>query len=171
MVMEAPGGLMTSASARKRPVHPVLWGPAGGVVASAHVAELAGAAHIITMDIGGTSTDISVIRNGVPAITRDAKLENIPVRLPVIDIHAIGAGGGSIAWIDDGGALRVGPMSAEAVPGPACYAQGGTRPTISDANLVLGRLGGATRPGGSLQLDAHAAHQAGPGPVARPLGH
>ena len=157
MVMEASGGLMTVASARRKPVHTVLSGPAGGVVASAHVAELAGAAHIITMDIGGTSTDISVIRNGVPAITREAKLENIPVRLPVIDIHAIGAGGGSIAWIDDGGALRVGPMSAEAVPGPACYRRGGTRPTTTDANVVLGRLGAETRLGGEMTLDVEAA--------------
>jgi N-methylhydantoinase A len=170
MVMEASGGLMTVASARKKPVHTVLSGPAGGVVASAHVAELAGAAHIITMDIGGTSTDISVIRNGAPAITREAKLENIPVRLPVIDIHAIGAGGGSIAWIDDGGALRVGPMSAEAVPGPACYRRGGTRPTTTDANVVLGRLGPQTRLGGEMTLDVAAAERAVSEAIARPLG-
>ncbi|HEY3077453.1 MAG TPA: hydantoinase/oxoprolinase family protein, partial [Burkholderiales bacterium] len=170
MVMEASGGLMTVASARKKPVHTVLSGPAGGVVASAHVAELAGAAHIITMDIGGTSTDISVIRNGVPAITREAKLENIPVRLPVIDIHAIGAGGGSIAWIDDGGALRVGPMSAEAVPGPACYRRGGTRPTTTDANVVLGRLGPQTRLGGEMTLDVEAAQRAVHDAIAKPLG-
>jgi N-methylhydantoinase A len=169
MVMEASGGLMTVASARKKPVHTVLSGPAGGVVASAHVAELAGVAHIITMDIGGTSTDISVIRNGVPAITREAKLENIPVRLPVIDIHAIGAGGGSIAWIDDGGALRVGPMSAEAVPGPACYRRGGTRPTTTDANVVLGRLGPQTRLGGEMTLDLEAAERAVMEAIAKPL--
>lgn len=169
-VMEASGGLMTIASARRKPVHTVLSGPAGGVVASAHVAKLAGVAHIITMDIGGTSTDISVIRNGVPAITRDAKLESIPVRLPVIDIHAIGAGGGSIAWIDDGGALRVGPMSAEAVPGPASYRRGGTRPTTTDANLVLGRLGSETRLGGEMTLDLEAAQRAIHDAVARPLG-
>src|SRR5688572_24829508 len=170
MVMEASGGLMTVASARRKPVHTVLSGPAGGVVASAHVAELAGAAHIITMDIGGTSTDISVIRNGVPAITREAKLESIPVRLPVIDIHAIGAGGGSIAWIDDGGALRVGPMSAEAVPGPACYRRGGTRPTTTAANVVLGRLGPQTRLGGEMTLDVEAAHFAIEAAIAKPLG-
>ena len=169
-VMEASGGLMTVASARKKPVHTVLSGPAGGVVASAHVAQLAGVAHIITMDIGGTSTDISVIRNGVPAITREAKLENIPVRLPVIDIHAIGAGGGSIAWIDDGGALRVGPMSAEAMPGPACYRRGGTRPTTTDANVVLGRLGPQTRLGGEMTLDVEAAERAVHDAIARPLG-
>ncbi|WP_281061980.1 hydantoinase/oxoprolinase family protein, partial [Mesorhizobium sp. M1C.F.Ca.ET.196.01.1.1] len=106
---------MSLDSARIKPVHTVLSGPAGGVVASAHVAQLAGIPDIITMDIGGTSTDISLIRNGRPEITRSASLETVPIRLPVIDINAIGAGGGSIAWIDDGGALRVGPMSAEAV--------------------------------------------------------
>ncbi|TGR16782.1 hydantoinase/oxoprolinase family protein, partial [Mesorhizobium sp. M1C.F.Ca.ET.196.01.1.1] len=115
MVMDAAGGLMSLDSARIKPVHTVLSGPAGGVVASAHVAQLAGIPDIITMDIGGTSTDISLIRNGRPEITRSASLETVPIRLPVIDINAIGAGGGSIAWIDDGGALRVGPMSAEAV--------------------------------------------------------
>ena len=170
MVMEASGGLMTIASARKKPVHTVLSGPAGGVVASTHVAQLAGVRHIITMDIGGTSTDVSVIRDGVPAITRDAKLENIPVRLPVIDINAIGAGGGSIAWIDDGGALRVGPISAEAVPGPACYRRGGTRPTTTDANMVLGRFGPDTRLGGEMTLDAEASHRAVRDAIAVPLG-
>jgi N-methylhydantoinase A len=106
----------------------------------------------------------------VPAITHEAKLETIPVRLPVIDIHAIGAGGGSIAWIDDGGALRVGPMSAEAVPGPACYRRGGTRPTTTDANVVLGRLGPDTRLGGEMTLDAEAAQRAIHDAIAGPLG-
>ena len=170
MVMEASGGLMTVESALAKPVHTVLSGPAGGVVAGAHFAALVEADTIITMDIGGTSTDISLIRNGRPETTRSARIGQIPIRLPVIDINAIGAGGGSIAWIDDGGALRVGPMSAEAVPGPACYGQGGTRPTISDANLVLGRLDGETRLGGTLQLDAEAARRAVQDHVATPLG-
>ncbi|MFZ4807949.1 MAG: hydantoinase/oxoprolinase family protein [Hyphomicrobiaceae bacterium] len=170
MVMEAAGGLMTVASARARPVHTVLSGPAGGVVASGHVAAMAGVTDIITMDIGGTSTDISLIRNGRPEITRSAKLERIPIRVPVIDINAIGAGGGSIAWIDDGGALRVGPQSAEAVPGPACYGRGGEQPTVTDAALVLGRLGGATRLGGELTLDLEAARRVVSRVVASPLG-
>jgi len=170
MVMEAAGGLMTVDSARARPVHTVLSGPAGGVVAGAHFASLIGADTIVTMDIGGTSTDISLIRNGRPHTTRQARIGHIPIRLPVIDINAIGAGGGSIAWIDEGGALRVGPLSAEAVPGPACYGQGGTRPTVTDANLVLGRLGRETRLGGSLELDAAAAHAAIEAHVAAPLG-
>jgi N-methylhydantoinase A len=170
MVMEAAGGLMTVESARARPVHTVLSGPAGGVVASGHVASLANVENIITMDIGGTSTDISLIRNGRPEITRSAKLEQIPIRVPVIDINAIGAGGGSIAWIDDGGALRVGPQSAEAVPGPACYGRGGDRPTVTDAALVLGRLGAATRLGGDMTLDLEAARRVVARDIAEPLG-
>jgi len=170
MVMEAAGGLMTVETALAKPVHTILSGPAGGVVAGAHFAGLAGAGNVITMDVGGTSTDISLIRNGRPETTRQARIGQIPIRLPTIDINAIGAGGGSIAWIDDGGALRVGPMSAEAVPGPACYGRGGTRPTTSDANLVLGRLGSETRLGGSLRLDAGAARKAIETHVARPLG-
>jgi N-methylhydantoinase A len=170
MIMEAAGGLMTVETALAKPVQTVLSGPAGGVVAGAHFAELAGAANVITMDVGGTSTDISLIRHGRPETTRQARIGQIPVRLPTIDINAIGAGGGSIAWIDDGGALRVGPMSAEAVPGPACYGRGGTRPTTSDANLVLGRLGSLTRLGGHMRLDPEAARKAIETHVARPLG-
>src|SRR5262245_56992881 len=170
MVMEAAGGLMTVETALAKPVHTILSGPAGGVVAGAHFAALPGAGNVITMDVGGTSTDISLIRNGRPETTRAAKIGQIPIRMPTIDINAIGAGGGSIAWIDDGGALRVGPMSAEAVPGPACYGRGGSRPTISDANLVLGRLGSETRLGGRMRLDAGAARAAVETHIAGPLG-
>ncbi len=170
MVMEASGGLMTVASARAKPVHTVLSGPAGGVVASAHVARLSGFADIITMDMGGTSTDISLVLDGSPQVTREAGLAGTPIRIPVIDINAIGAGGGSIAWIDEGGALRVGPRSAEAVPGPACYGRGGSEPTVTDANLVLGRLGGDTRLGGELTLDTEAASRAIADRIAHPLG-
>ena len=169
MIMEASGGLMTVATARKRPVRTVLSGPAGGVVASAHVAARSGFADIITMDMGGTSTDISLILGGQPQVTREASLERTPIRIPVIDINAIGAGGGSIAWIDEGGALRVGAMSAEAVPGPACYGRGGTEPTVTDANLMLGRFGGDTRLGGELALDEGAARRAIKR-IADPLG-
>ena len=170
MIMEASGGLMTVATARERPVHTVLSGPAGGVVASAHVAALSGFADIITMDMGGTSTDISLILGGEPQVTREASLERTPIRIPVIDINAIGAGGGSIAWIDEGGALRVGPQSAEAIPGPACYGRGGTSPTVTDANLVLGRFGGETKLGGDLTLDVEAAVRAITEHIAEPLG-
>lgn len=170
MVMEAAGGVMTVPAARDKPVHTVLSGPAGGVVAASHVAAACGVADLITMDIGGTSTDISLIRGGRPAITREARLEDMPIRLPVVDINAIGAGGGSIAWIDDGGALRVGPRSAEAVPGPACYRRGGAQPTVSDANLVLGRLGTDTRLGGDMTLDLEAARRVISDTIATPLG-
>jgi N-methylhydantoinase A len=170
MVMEASGGLMTVATAREKPVHTVLSGPAGGVVASAHVAALSGFADIITMDMGGTSTDISLVLDGRPQVTREASLAGTPIRIPVIDINAIGAGGGSIAWIDEGGALRVGPQSAEAVPGPACYGRGGTEPTVTDANLVLGRLGPGTRLGGELALDGEAASRVIALRIAGPLG-
>ena len=170
MVMEASGGLMTVATARDKPVHTVLSGPAGGVVASAHVARLSGFDDIITLDMGGTSTDISLVLGGVPQVTREASLEGAPIRIPVIDINAIGAGGGSIAWIDEGGALRVGPRSAEAVPGPACYGRGGTEPTVTDANLVLGRFGADTRLGGELALDPDAAARAIQDCIAAPLG-
>src|SRR6266436_3869751 len=170
MVMEASGGLMTLASAREKPVHTVLSGPAGGVVASAHVARLSGFTDIITMDMGGTSTDISLVLDGRPQVTREASLAGTPIRIPVIDINAIGAGGGSIAWIDEGGALRVGPQSAEAVPGPACYGRGGIEPTVTDANLVLGRLGPDTRLGGELALDGEAAARAIADHIAGPLG-
>jgi N-methylhydantoinase A len=170
MVMEASGGLMTVASARAKPVHTVLSGPAGGVVASAHVAGLSGFADIIAMDMGGTSTDISLVLDGRPQVTREASLAGTPIRIPVIDINAIGAGGGSIAWIDEGGALRVGPHSAEAVPGPACYGRGGAEPTVTDANLVLGRLGSNTRLGGELALDGTAAARAIADRIAGPLG-
>ncbi len=168
--MEASGGLMTVATACEKPVHTVLSGPAGGVVASAHVAQLSGFAEIITLDMGGTSTDISLILGGRPQVTREASLEGAPIRIPVIDINAIGAGGGSVAWIDEGGALRVGPKSAEAVPGPACYGRGGVEPTVTDANLVLGRFGADTRLGGELALDAEAAARAISERVAGPLG-
>ena len=170
MVMEASGGLMTVATARAKPVHTVLSGPAGGVVASAHVAALSGFGDIITLDMGGTSTDISLVLDGRPQVTREAALAGTPLRIPVIDINAIGAGGGSVAWIDAGGALRVGPMSAEAVPGPACYGRGGAEPTVTDANLVLGRLGAETRLGGELALDPEAASRAVQDRIAAPLG-
>ena len=170
MVMDAAGGLMSLESAREKPVHTVLSGPAGGVVAAAHVAASAGVADIITMDIGGTSTDISLIRGGRPEITRSASLETVPIQLPVIDINAIGAGGGSIAWIDAGGALRVGPMSAEAVPGPVCYGRGGDRPTVTDANIVLGRFDAGSRLGGTLALDAEGAARVIARDIAEPLG-
>lgn len=140
MVIESSGGIMSSQSARENPVHTVLSGPAGGVIASQFFGKVLGIDHMITLDMGGTSTDISVIKKD-PIITTEGSIEGYPLKIPMIDIHTIGAGGGSIAWIDEGGALRVGPQSAEANPGPACYNRGGILPTVTDANLILGRLG------------------------------
>ena len=157
LVIESSGGVMTAHSAREKPVHTVLSGPAGGVIASHVVGDVVGQKKLITLDMGGTSTDISVIK-GEPTITTEGSIEGYPLRIPMIDIHTIGAGGGSIAWLDEGGALRVGPLSAEAVPGPACYGRGGDVPTVTDANLILGRLGKTL--GNELTLNTDLARKA-----------
>lgn len=157
MVIESSGGIMTAQAAREKPVHTVLSGPAGGVIASHFLGKLLGSDMLITLDMGGTSTDISVIKEN-PILTTEGSIERYPLKIPMIDIHTIGAGGGSIAWVDEGGALRVGPRSAEADPGPACYQRGGTLPTVTDANLILGRLG--TRLGKDMILDADKAKNA-----------
>ncbi len=153
MIMESSGGVMTAKAAREKPVYTVLSGPAGGVVASTFIGELTGFQNLITIDMGGTSTDISLILNGQPILTSEGNIEGIPIRVPIIDINAIGAGGGSIAWIDEGGALKVGPQSAEAVPGPACYDQGGEEPTITDANVIFGRIDPNYFLGGDMKLN------------------
>lgn len=156
MVIESSGGIMSSQSARENPVHTVLSGPAGGVIASQFFGKVLGIDHMITLDMGGTSTDISVIKKD-PIITTEGSIEGYPLKIPMIDIHTIGAGGGSIAWIDEGGALRVGPQSAEANPGPACYNRGGILPTVTDANLILGRLGKYL--GDDMELDISLAEK------------
>ena len=119
-----------------------------------------GAGDAVAFDMGGTSCDVSLIREGRPGRSTEREVAGLPVRLPMLDIHTVGAGGGSIAWIDDGGALRVGPQSAGADPGPACYGRGGDLPTVTDANLVLGRLDAAVPLAGSVGLDAKAARRA-----------
>lgn len=153
MIMESSGGVMTARAAREKPVYTVLSGPAGGVVASTFIGRLTGFQNLITIDMGGTSTDISLILNGKPILTSEGNIEGIPIRVTIIDINAIGAGGGSIAWIDEGGALKVGPQSAEAVPGPACYDQGGNQPTITDANVIFGRIDPNYFLGGEMRLN------------------
>lgn len=156
MVIESSGGIMTAHSAREKPVHTVLSGPAGGVIASHFLGQITNICNVITLDMGGTSTDISVIKEE-PTITTEGSIERYPLRIPMIDIHTIGAGGGSIAWLDEGGALRVGPQSAEADPGPACYGKGGILPTVTDANVILGRLG--LHLGEEMILDRKLAEQ------------
>ncbi len=150
-VMQSSGGITALATAAAQPVRTVLSGPAGGVVGASAVARLSGFERIITFDMGGTSTDVALI-HGKPTTTNEADVAGVPVRVPVLDIHTVGAGGGSVARFDAGGALRVGPESAGADPGPICYGKG-ERPTVTDANLVLGRLPADQFLGGAFQLD------------------
>jgi N-methylhydantoinase A len=167
-INQSNGGLMTPETARRFPVRTALSGPAAGVVGAIHEAKAGGRPNVITIDVGGTSADMALIRDGAADISFEREVADFPIRLPVIDIHTIGAGGGSIAWFDRDGLLKVGPDSAGAVPGPACYGRGGTLPTVSDANLVLGRLGSELVDGG-MTMDTAAAHAA-LAPVAERLG-
>ena len=158
LVMRSSGGLATLAEAAAHPAWALVSGPAGGVVGAARAARLAGFEDAISFDMGGTSTDVCLIAGGEAERSAERHVAGLPVRLPTVDLHTVGAGGGSIAWVDPGGALRVGPRSAGANPGPACYGQGGTQPTVTDANLLLGRL--PARLAGGLELDREAAARA-----------
>ena len=140
LVMRSSGGVATIEEAAAHPSWILVSGPAGGVVGAALVARLAGFANALSFDMGGTSTDVCLIADGQAERSTERAVGGLPLRLPTVDIHTVGAGGGSIAWIDAGGALRVGPQSAGADPGPACYGRGGREPTVTDANLLLGRL-------------------------------
>ncbi|MGE3619935.1 MAG: hydantoinase/oxoprolinase family protein [Acidimicrobiia bacterium] len=159
LVLSSAGGLLPVEVAAELPAALLLSGPAGGVRAAAEVAAANGFADCVTFDMGGTSTDVCLVRGGLPEAAVGREVAGFPVRLPSIDVHTIGAGGGSIARIDPGGALAVGPRSAGAVPGPACYGRGGTEPTVTDADLLLGRIpAGAAFPGvGVLDRSAAAA--------------
>jgi len=139
-IMQSNGGIITASAARDRPVDTLLSGPAAGVQGAAHVAGRAGLDDIVTMDMGGTSCDVSLVRGGDPVVSTERSVGDYPVSVPTVDVHTIGAGGGSIAWVDEGGVLRVGPRSAGADPGPICYGRGGTEPTVTDAHLLLGRI-------------------------------
>ncbi|HLH49625.1 MAG TPA: hydantoinase/oxoprolinase family protein, partial [Roseiarcus sp.] len=160
-IMASNGGVATPAMAEEKPVMTLLSGLAAGVLGGAWVGELSGRRKLITFDIGGTSADIGLVVDGRYAETdpRSTSIAGFPLLLPMIDIHTIGAGGGSIAYIDPGGAFRVGPRSAGAAPGPAAYGRGGAQPTVTDANVVLGRLDKDDFLGGSMKLDARAADQ------------
>jgi len=165
-VLTSAGGLVPVAQAAGRPAALLLSGPAGGVLAGAAAAAAAGFADAVTFDMGGTSTDVCLVLGGRPAPAAQRTVAGLPVRLPSLDVHTIGAGGGSIARLDPGGALAVGPRSAGAAPGPACYRRGGSEPTVTDADLVAGRLlGGTTLPGiGVLDMAAATAALASAGP-------
>jgi len=169
-IMQASGGLMTVAEARQRAVNMVNSGPAGGVVAASFMGQLTGIEQLIGIDMGGTSFDISLVARGQRSISAERSFAGYPVRIAVIDIDTIGAGGGSIAWLDPGGALNVGPHSAGARPGPACYGRGGELPTVTDANLVLRRLNPGYFLGGEMSLDVEAARNAIEQHVGRPMG-
>jgi N-methylhydantoinase A len=159
LCMKSSGGVLSARRAKAHPVELVLSGPAAGVLGMAGICESLGFAKAITVDMGGTSTDISFIEDFQPLTSTDGDINAYPIRVPVIDIHTIGAGGGSIAWVAAGGKPQVGPRSAGAVPGPAAYGQGGIEATVSDANLVLGRLPSGLL-GGRLELDVDAAQRA-----------
>ncbi|MEQ8447801.1 MAG: hydantoinase/oxoprolinase family protein [Pelagibacterium sp.] len=158
-VMESNGGAMTADAAASSPLQTLLSGPVGGTIGGRSLAEQTGRANLICVDMGGTSFDASLIVDGLPSISNETTLEGLPVQMSVVDIHVIGAGGGSIAW-EEANALRVGPQSAGSVPGPACYGRGGVEPTVSDANLVLKRLDSSNFSGGEMTLDAQAAETA-----------
>lgn len=160
-VIRSNGGEMSVEAAAARPIQLTVSGPTGGVVGARHLAQEMGINDIVTLDMGGTSTDCSTIIGGEESFTTSYEIEfGIPIQIPMIDIRTIGAGGGSIAWQDAGGMLRVGPQSSGASPGPACYGRGGTEPTVTDANVVLGRIDPNMFLGGEMKLDRAAAEKA-----------
>ena len=158
-ILQSNGGSILASQARRQAVRVILSGPAGGVVGAGHLAHEAGLDQVITFDMGGTSTDVSLYQGEI-RLTSEAEVDGLPIRIPVIDIHTVGAGGGSHAEVDAGGALRVGPQSAGAQPGPVCYGFGGREPTVTDANLVLGRLPADHFLGGEMPLHLKPAEEA-----------
>jgi len=171
-IVQSNGGIMSTQTARKLPVRTALSGPAAGVVAGAALAKASGFDNLITCDLGGTSFDVSLIANGKTAVAAQTTIDfGLVIRTPMVEITTIGAGGGSIAWVDRGGLLQVGPESAGSVPGPVCYGQGNTRPTLTDAQVVLGRINAQRPLGGELKsLDIEAAKRAIAEHVGAPLG-
>ncbi len=158
-VMQSNGGAVTPGAVRRLPVNTFFSGPAGGVVGSVGLGAELGIGNLITFDMGGTSTDVCLIRDGEPAKKDLREMGGFPVRTRTLDIHTIGAGGGSIAWVDAGGLLKVGPQSAGAIPGPAAYGRGGTKPTVTDANVMLGRLNPKSLLGGRMAMHADRARK------------
>ena len=183
LVMQSSGGVFSSEAAAQRPVFMVESGPAAGVIAAAYLGSTIDRPDILSFDMGGTTAKVGLIRGGKPSVTKDYQvgghasagigglsLSGYPVRTPVVDLVEIGAGGGSIAWVDSGGLLRVGPQSAGADPGPVCYRGGGVEPTVTDANVVLGRLNPDYFLGGEISLDVEGARRAIDERCAKPLG-
>ena len=172
LIVQSNGGVMSVETARSYPVRTAYSGPAAGVIAGAHIGVSAGYPNLITCDMGGTSFDVSLVSGGISALAAQTSVDfGLVVRTPMIEITTIGAGGGSIAWVDRGGILQIGPESAGSDPGPVCYGRGNDRPTVTDANLVLGRINGDKPIGGSLEsLNTDAAKKALEIHVAEPLG-
>ncbi len=168
--MQSRGGVCSARVARQRPIRLFLSGPAAGVVGARESGQSVQQQNLITVDIGGTSSDIALIANGELVIRPEGLLDGFKIRVPMVDVNSIGSGGGSIAWIDAGGGLRVGPQSAGSEPGPACYGHGGADATVTDASIVLGLLNPAYFAGGTMQLDPALARKAVEERVARPLG-
>jgi N-methylhydantoinase A len=169
LIMKSNGGVCGPQTAARRPVHLVLSGPAAGAIGASAIGRLAGYPDAITIDMGGTSADVCLIRSGQPAVTHEGEIGPFPLQIPMTDMHTIGAGGGSIATVTALGSLTVGPQSAGALPGPACYDRGGTSPTVTDANLVLGRVPPHLL-GGEVPLNVERARQAIHAHIAAPLG-
>ena len=167
--MKSNGGVLSADEVVHQPITTVLSGPAAGALGAALIARRAGFDKVLTCDGGGTSTDVSVVLDGEPTLTTEGTVGAYPSKIPMIDVVTVGAGGGSIAWVSPEGALKVGPQSAGADPGPLCYAKGGTEPTITDAHVVLGRIPPHLL-GGEIPLDVDAAHRRHrrPGRAPRP---
>jgi N-methylhydantoinase A len=174
LIMQSNGGGMSPETAKRVPVATMESGPVGGIIAAAETARGLGVADVIAFDMGGTTAKVSLVRDNKPEIAQGYLVGGVghghPVMLPVVDIVEVGAGGGSIAWLDEDGALKVGPRSAGGQPGPVCYGQGGTEPTVTDANVALGRIGAGRFLGGEMRLDMDAARAAIEAKIARPLG-
>ena len=169
-VMQSNGGAVSPGAVRRIPINTFFSGPAGGVIGSVGLGRQLTIGNLITFDMGGTSTDVCLIRNGEPAKKSERTMGGFPVRTRTLDIHTIGAGGGSIAWVDAGGLLKVGPMSAGAQPGPAAYGRGGEKPTVTDANVVLGRLNPRALLGGRMTMHPEQARLAIERELTEPLG-
>jgi N-methylhydantoinase A len=159
-VMQSNGGRLPAEAMRQSAITALYSGPAAGVVGATRQAARSGFKDLITFDMGGTSTDVCLVQDGRPSLASETEIDGLPIRTPVLDIVSVGAGGGSIAWVDDGGMLRAGPQSAGADPGPACYGRGGSEPTTTDAHVVIGTIRPAAFLGGRMTLDSDAAHHA-----------
>jgi N-methylhydantoinase A len=159
-VMQSNGGRLPAGAMRQSAITALYSGPAAGVVGATRQAARSNFRDLVTFDMGGTSTDVCLVQDGRPSLASESEIDGLPIRTPVLDIVSVGAGGGSIVWVDDGGMLRVGPQSAGADPGPACYGRGGTEPTITDAHIVIGTIRPGAFLGGRMKLDGAAARQA-----------